>query len=245
MTEIYSEWNAIPAGVFIAILGFLAAATAFFEVPKTGWKRALWTSLFFALMFSEILILRRDQQLGDTRHRELVEKEESNANMEQDHFAKLLQIERDTGAIIQGYMNSEKIAAQAELARAQHHKASDELMELKARAATLSLNIFRLLFNRSSMSPPIPRSATWDQDIAKLYPFDHETVLLYEQQYGADTRRIVKDLSEHGLKIDVLELLAPNPVNITGIRDIAAYLASASESITPDGIKPMPLLVPY
>ena len=83
---------------------------------------------------------------------------------------------------LDGYIRSQKIVTQAQNEKQKHHRGMDELLDLKIRTAQLASNIFNLLLDGGQMAPPIPSRATWEQDIAKMVPFDNQTVLLYARR---------------------------------------------------------------
>ena len=225
------HWPFCP-GFFIAILAFLAAVVTFRKEP-TRIEKACWTVAFLALMVGEVSMMSKDRhahEIADSRARDT----------EQDHFSKMLQMEKETEHIIQGAIDSERAAAQAELERTRHHKAADELIELKARTAKLASDIFQLLLNRSVGAPPYPRATTWKEDVARSDAFDHQTILLYEQNYGARVREVTEELRQNGLVDNKLEtFVVPTPPNVLLVTEIARHLAAQAERITPDGIKPL------
>jgi len=200
--------------------------------------RVIFTFVFLALMSSEVWMMSKDRVAHDAAER-------TTSDTEQNHFATLLQTERETQATLVGSFNARTLVAQTQIERQKQHRVSDELLQLKSRTAILSSGIFSLLLDRNMMAPPIPRPATWEQDVAKWVPYDQQTTLFYEQKYGADVRRAVEDLKNHGLEDQKLEAMARNPINVQMVRVIASHLAAQAERITPDGIKPLThLLIP-
>lgn len=238
MTALLPEclhWPFCP-GFFIAILAFLAATVTFRKDPRPR-ERAAWIFSFLILMVGEVWMMSKDHHAHEVADKNI-------RDTEQDHFSTLLQMSRDTEAIIQGFIHTQELVAQTESARAQHHKIADKLLDLKARTAKLSSDVFRLLFMRSMGSPPYPRPSTWEEDIARLGPYDRQTILLYEQDYGTRVRQISEELKQNGLEDKTLEtFVVPTPVNILTITEIAKHLAAQAERITADGVKPLPMLL--
>jgi hypothetical protein len=223
-----------PSGVAIAVLGAVAVFMAL-RGELHGSEKVVWTVVVFLLLFIEIRAINTDRT-------NTAKDQDSARATEQDHFSTLLQISQNTQATISGYLRTQQLAVQANAQRFQGHKVSDQLMELKSRVANLSSGIFELLFNRQIMAPPPPRSSTWEQDIARIVPFDSETVLLYDQKYGADVLRAIEDLEKAGISDPMLKNLSQG-ANVLAVRITAEHLAAQAERITPDGIKPLSRLL--
>jgi hypothetical protein len=91
---------------------------------------------------------------------------------------------------------------------------------------------------------PVPMPKTWEQDMQRISQIDNATMLLYEQQFGAEVFRVVEDLKKHGLADATLEQTYKDPHNVLGIRIIARHLAAEAERISPEGIKPLIIMEP-
>ena len=142
--------------------------------------------------------------------------------------------------ILTGSLNSQALERQAQEERQKRHKVSDELIELKARAAKLSADIFSLLLLRSQMSGDVPiRRETFEQDAAKRLAFDEETVLWYRQKYEASVRQVVEDLKKNRLEDARLEMAVRDTFGVRDVEIIANHLSAQAARITPDGIKPV------
>jgi hypothetical protein len=68
MLHCVTHWPFCP-GVFIAILGFLAAIVTFWEEPPR-FVRVICTVIFFALMWCEIWMMSKDRDAHDTEQKE-------------------------------------------------------------------------------------------------------------------------------------------------------------------------------
>jgi hypothetical protein len=78
----FLHWPFSP-GVFIAILGFLAAFVTFWE-PQRGLVKALWTGLFFGLMVGEIWMVSKDRdkhELDEQNARKQAQQQEFNLSL--------------------------------------------------------------------------------------------------------------------------------------------------------------------
>jgi membrane protein implicated in regulation of membrane protease activity len=220
-------------GTFTLVLAVVAAVTA---LPKVAdamkdrwWLHGLALVAFFSIAAAEIMVIRHAAKEDEERVSKL------QGNIES-AVANTTEIQQT----LNGYIQSQTLVTQVRIEQAQHHKGYDQLLELKSRAAAMSSKIFGLLVSRS-FGQPLTGSAdpsSFRRDQESRAAFDAETVLWYDQKYGADTQRLVADLEEHGLKDDELKRLVAMPTNTVVIRIIASHLAAQAERITSEGIKP-------
>jgi hypothetical protein len=230
-----------PPGWLTVILAVAAAVTALPLVTKrfdpeknkwAGWLHAGAIFVFCGIAALEMAVINNADKVSEGRIKDLQGKIEIAVN-------NTTQIQGD----LSGLIRSEKTASQAQSESASRHKISDELLRLKGRTASLAADIFNLLLQRSEMFTgrimfSQARPATPQQSLAEEIPYDNETVLIYQQKFGAQTHQVIEELAAHGLKDETLATFAENSNNMISVRAIANHLAVQAERITPDGIKP-------
>lgn len=227
-------------GTLTLILAVVAAVTALPMVADAmknrWWLHALAVIVFFSIAAVEIMIIRHAAKSDEER-----------VNNLQKQVSATVSTTAEIQRTLTGYIGAQTLVAQVQAEKQRHHKVSDELMELKGRAAKLSANIFEMLFLRTQMAPTQGRESINPQDFqqyaAKASQFDKETVLWYQEKYGTDARRVVEDLKNHGLEDAKLETAVQRSFGVRDIEIVATHLSAQAERITPEGVKPLTRLL--
>jgi hypothetical protein len=226
-----------PPGVLTLILAVVAAVSAApiaaDWLKGSWWKHSVLFLILGVIAGLEIMIINHADKVSEERIAALNGQVTAAVN-------NTTQIQSD----LSGFIRSAKIASQAQTQTLAHHKGSDELMQLKGRAANMSADIFNFLLQRSEMftgnlmfSQTHPSNA--QQSMAIKVPYDDETVLGFQKQFGGSAIEITGELEKAGLKDDLLKTMVEQPHNMIAVRIIANHLAALAEQITPEGIKPL------
>jgi membrane protein implicated in regulation of membrane protease activity len=226
--------HAPAPGVLTLVLAVVAAVVStpmvVDRIKGSWWGHAVLFVILGSIASLEIMVINHADMVSEER----ITKLQRNVQTSVDKTT-------EVQTTLNGYIKSETITTQVRIERQQHHKGYDDLLELKARAANLSSNIFSVLVNRAMARPAMNATdlPTFHQETQLLMAFEEQTVLMYLQKYGADAQRLVDDLEKHGLKDDILRRFVANPTNTIGVRIVASHLASQAERITSEGIKPL------
>jgi hypothetical protein len=112
---------------------------------------------------------------------------------------------------------------------------AEQKTELELAAVELSGDIAHFLRTRAEVAPPPPRPATWERDEDAVLNYEQDTSLLFEAQFGLQTRRIREMFALRGLIDRDLEAFYRRPANAFQIGVVSRRLSVLAHRLERSG----------
>jgi len=222
-------WKKLPPGVFIAVLGFMAALYAL--IPTiTAREKALWVLCFFLLMVLEITVLYRERNRHD---KEMVQSQAESTQRFTESMCRFEQLLKASDSHAIALMRLQQVI-------------NDPADSLKKRALQLSESILDFIYGRMQDVPPLPNVKTFlstgrldwkniltqSPEYAKMAGYEKATMDFYKARFLEKVVSMRHELHKQGLVDEQLEQFYSDPKESGYIRIIGERIGALAEQLS-------------
>jgi hypothetical protein len=204
-------WKNLPPGVFIAMMGLLAALYPLLsQEPLSPVSKAIWTAVFFSLMVLEMVIIFRERNRQDV--------------------AFLSQISR---------LDSLRSADEAHSLALERVRRSVKNDGLRDRATRLSEALLEFVYNRLEKEPIVPLlgNRVRASDVltggkaGERERYQDETLVVYADRFSWKVLGVIEELEDRDIVDDGLRTTANSPSCAADLLFIGQRIGELAENV--------------